>query len=101
MKPIKIIITDDETGEPLYEEPPNDRMLEVTIRDIRRRRTVQGTCTLARWVNIVDRVRKRWPRACMSSRGKFPITIRTCRGGRLVVIATALEGTVVGTTTRH
>jgi len=98
--PIRVVLTDDD-GNVTRDAPKNDRFMLVTIRDIRRKRTVQGTCSLARWANILERIRKRWPRAVISPKTKRPITIRTHRGGPLVLICEALEGPVASVATHH
>lgn len=99
-KPIKIVLTDDD-GNPTGSPEPNDRMLMVTIKDPRRKRVVAGTCTMVRWTNIVNRVRQRWPKACMS-KAKFPVIgIRKFRGGPLIVIAMPLPGPVASVATKH
>jgi len=70
----------------------NDRFFGVELSN--RGRIRRGTATAWRWRWILEAIKKRYPGARMSPRGKRPITVRSRKAGPVVVICTPLEGPV-------
>lgn len=69
---------------------PGPRMCVVELHG--RRGTVTGTASMWRWAMILHAIKARYPRACMSPKGREPITVRRWRGGPIVCTCVALPG---------
>ncbi len=70
----------------------NDRMFAVELRN--HGRVQYGTATIWRWVAIVQAIRSRHHDACMSPKGKKPITVRSRKAGPIIVVCKPLPGPI-------